>query len=247
MVGNVDDPRSRDDYSRFLVHLTRDYGGLTACHNLINILKDKTIYARNPHCLFHSKLKQYGFKDSLKRRFFSVCFSEVPLHQIRYISGNISGRRIKLKPYGLVFWKDELLEKGANPAVYINAKGTELKRYLLQRFDEDFANVTTVRSLKKGTDHYEDLIQYYCLINIISERHDFAWEREWRYQGDFEFSFPDIAAVIAQDPKGFLKVAKKTMSRDDMEKLRRTAIIDPRWSYEQVIEGLSVDLWRLRR
>ena len=247
MVTDVDDPRSRDDYSRFLVHLTRDYDGSTACANLISILNDKAIHARNPHCLFQGKMKQYDFSDGLKRRFYSVCFSEVPLHQIRYISGNIAGRRIKLRPYGLVFWKDELLDKGANPAVYINAKGTDLKRYLLRRFDDDFSNIKTVGSLKKDTDYYAEIIQYYCLINIISERHDFAWEREWRYQGDFEFSFTDIAAVVAQNPKDFLKVAKKTLSHDDMEKLRRTAIIDPRWSYEQVIEGLSVDLWRLRR
>ena len=246
VTSDIEDPRSRDDYSRFLVHLTRDYKRETACRNLINILKEKTIYARNPHCLFHWKIRKGRFSDQLKRRFNSVCFTEVPLHQVQHISGNISGRRIKLKPYGLVFWKQELLDKGANPAVYINAKGTDLKKYLIKCFDTDFGNIKTLRSLKKYTEYYDEIVQYYSLINIISDQHDFAWEREWRYQGDFQFSFLDIAAVVAQKPDDFLRDAEKSMSDDCLEELHRIAIIDPMWSYEQVIEELSVVLWRLR-
>lgn len=242
-TNDVEDPRSRDDYSRFLVHLTRNYKGATACHNLINILNETTIYARNPHCLFHWKLRQKGFSNRLERRFRSVCFTEVPLHQVQHIAGNIPRRRIKLRPYGLVFWKHELLEKGANPAVYINAKGTYLREYLIKRFDIDFENIRTLRSLKKDTEYHEEIVQYYSLINIISDQHDFAWEREWRYQGDLKFSFRNIAAVVAQKPEAFLHVAEKFLSGDHLEKLRRIPIIDPMWSYEQVIEELSIALW----
>jgi len=42
-------PNNRDDLSRFLVHLTRDFEGELARHNLVQILKEKTIEARNAH------------------------------------------------------------------------------------------------------------------------------------------------------------------------------------------------------
>lgn len=55
-----------------------------------------------------------------------MCFTEAPLHQIKSLTQYISNRRIKLQPYGLISLKHQLLDKGANPAIYINSKGTNL-------------------------------------------------------------------------------------------------------------------------
>jgi hypothetical protein len=113
----MDEHVNRDDFSRFLVHLCRDYGGKSARKNLRSILRLKHIEARNPHCLFQHKIKDIGFSEKLRRQFNTVCFTEAPLSQLRFLTRHIEGRRIQLKPFGLVFWKHNLLEAGANPAV----------------------------------------------------------------------------------------------------------------------------------
>lgn len=103
----MEDHRNRDDFSRFLVHLTRDYEGNSARSNLREILRAKRIEARNPHCLFQPKIERIGFSDVLKRQFNTVCFTEAPLNQLRFLTREVVGRRIQLKPYGLVFWKND--------------------------------------------------------------------------------------------------------------------------------------------
>ncbi len=72
-------PNNRDDLSRYLVHLTRDYDGELAQQNLVNILKEKIIEARNSHCLVMHKLEQLEFSKLLKNKFRTVCFTETPL------------------------------------------------------------------------------------------------------------------------------------------------------------------------
>ena len=76
------------------------------------------------------KINQLGFSKLLKTKFRTVCFTETPLTQIKQLSQDIEDRKIQLKPYGLIFWKDDLFEIGASPAVYINAKGTSISRFL---------------------------------------------------------------------------------------------------------------------
>ena len=62
-----DDPRERSDFSRFLVHLTRKTKGTSPEDNLISILKDKRIEARNFHCLYGPKLKKCSCHPSYKK------------------------------------------------------------------------------------------------------------------------------------------------------------------------------------
>jgi hypothetical protein len=118
--------------------LTRDYDGSSAEINLINILRTKTIEARNAHCLVMHKLGKMGFTSLLTKKFSTVCFTETPLTQIKKIATRIPGRRIQLKPFGLIFWKDPLFESGASPAIYINAKGTLIDKFILDEFDGIF-------------------------------------------------------------------------------------------------------------
>jgi hypothetical protein len=172
-------PTDREDLSRFLVHLTRDFNGSTAEDNLLAMLKDQRIEARSAYCLFHKKFDQFDFSKVLKKRFRSVCFTEVPFTQLRHLAADISGRQIKLRPYGLVFRKSDLLERGASPAIYINAKGTSLRDYLVSQFDSHFKARSQYKKLKKDFgDEAESIINYYSLINVINSSHDFSWERE---------------------------------------------------------------------
>lgn len=237
-------PEEREDLSRFLVHLTRDYDGEKAHSNLFSILTDKTIFARNAHCLVMHKIKKMGCSPVLQNEFNTVCFTETPLTQIKRLLATDENHKIRLKPYGLIFWKTRLFEMGASPAVYINAKGTLIDKFLLDEFDNIFENITTLRTLKVSNPrHYKNIVHYYSLINVVKNSHDFMWEREWRYRGDFKFRYGDIVAIIAGNPDGFEKACRREFKRKVFEYVRKIPIIYPGWSYEELIERLTLNIW----
>ena len=134
-------PKDREDFSRFVVHLTRDFEDSGPLENLVDILRSRRIEARSAHCLFYHKIAGIGFSSVLKKKFNTVCLTEVPLSQLRYIVGAYPGRRIELAPYGLVFLRSNLLKKGANPVVYVNSQETGLREFLLNQFTAHFAHV----------------------------------------------------------------------------------------------------------
>jgi hypothetical protein len=236
--------REREDISRFLVHLTRDYKKSSSRSNLLKILQDKTIYARNAHCLVMHKLKSMGFSPVLQRNFNTVCFTETPLTQIKQLVSKIEGRKIQLKPYGLIFWKEDLFEKGSSPAIYINAKGTSIDKFLLDEFNSIFRDVKTLRKFRNvEAEHYKNIVHYYSLINVVKDEHDFMWEREWRHHGDFKFNYRDIVAIIAKDPEKFEKECQKSLSPRRYGWIKRLPIITPDWTYEELIEEFAITIW----
>lgn len=236
----------RSDLSRYLVHLTRNYKNESALDNLISILKTKTIQARNYHCLFSPKLRKMDISDVLKNSFKTVCFTETPLNQIKNLVQDIPDRSINLQPYGIVFWRDQLLEKGANSAIYLNAQGTDLRDYLIQQFDDQFRNVKTLRKLKKEDSYYNEIVQYFSLINVINDKYDFSWEREWRYHGDFKFNYRNMVAIVCDNPEKFEVICEKKLGTKALNFVKRTPLISPEWNYEQVIEELSIKLWDMK-
>jgi len=235
--------KDRDDLSRFLVHLTRDYEGDSAYRNLLNILSEKTIEARNAHCLVMHNLKSMRFSQVLKRRFNTVCFTETPLTQIKKLI-SVGDRKIELQPWGIIFWKDDLFESGASPAIYINAKGTSVDKFLLDEFAAIFENITTLSKLKETeVQHYHNIVHYYSLINVVKESHDFMWEREWRHHGDFKFKYEDIVAIIAKNPDRFENLCEKKLPQKAFEKINKLPIISTDWGYEELVEKLTIKIW----
>lgn len=238
------DPRVREDISRFVVHLTRRYGDQSPKENLIAILRDRTIEARNAHCLFIHDLRRLHFSEVLQNRFKTVCFTEAPLTQIKRLCAPILGRKIKLQPYGVIFQKADVLERGCSPAIYINAKGTQIGDFLRRQFRDHFHGIRKLTILKRDQGLYhEQIIQYYSLINIIASHHDFAWEREWRFNGDFKFQYIDIVAIIARDPDAFGQLVRDRITGPRARSLRKIPIISPQWSYEDIVETMSVQIW----
>lgn len=234
----------RDDISRFLVHLTRDYGKEKARNNLVNILNQKTIEARNAHCLVMHKIRNSGFSDVLRHKFDTVCFTETPLTQIKHICTNVKGRKIQLKPYGLIFWKNDLFQRGASPAVYINAKGTSISNYLQDQFTKTFNQVRTFKRLKQSEKiHYSNIVHYYSLINVVKDKHDFLWEREWRHHGNFKFKYRDIVAIIADSPEDFENLCQKKLSDSKYKYIRKLPLINPNWTFEELLEELAISAW----
>jgi hypothetical protein len=240
-------PQDRDDISRFLVHLTRNSAGESAEDHLISILKDGVIEARNGWCLFYHKIRQKKFGDLLESKFRSVCLTETPFAQLRHVAVHIPGRRIRLQPFGLVFLKSYLVEKGASPAIYINGKGADgIRKHLLARFDQDFKDGqgynTALRS--RLGPQADAIIQYYSLINVISEKHDFAWEREWRNPGDLLFKMQRVFAIIAKDPDAFVARCEAELPEKTMKLVKRVPVVSLDWSTETIIENLSCSLWK---
>ncbi|MFA7474088.1 MAG: hypothetical protein WCY86_14355 [Spirosomataceae bacterium] len=212
--------------------------------NLIAILNDKTIYAMNAHCLVKHAIESMGFSPTLQRQFYTTCFTETPLTQIKQLTKKIKGRRIELAPYGLVFWKNQLFNIGASPAIYINAKGTSISKFLLDEFRSIFNGITQFKSLKEAESaHYKNIVHYYSLINVVKDEHDFMWEREWRHHGDFRFTYRDVVAIVAQDPDRFRSTCQQHCNEQLTKYLNRLPIISPDFTYEELIEELAEITW----
>ena len=232
---------TREDLSKFVVHLTKDSDEKSASENLINILKSKLIEARTPHCLFKPDIeKRRSFSVELQKQFNTVCFTETPLSQIRHLATDIPGRKVHLKPYGLVFRRSAILEKGGGPAIYINAEGTRHKEMLLRRFRSDFRDITNIAEARlKHGEFLEAVINHYSLCNLMIDYHDFSWEREWRYRGNFKFKYFEIVAILVDGTLHFKKLIEDNLSEEKRRHLRRIPLINPDWNYERVIDQMS--------
>ncbi len=238
-------PKKREDFSKFIVHLTREYDNVSAEDNLINIIDTKKIEARNYHCLFAPLIKKSSFSLPLQNKFKTVCFTEISLNQINKIVGIIPRRKIQLQPYGLVFWRHHLLEKGANPALYINGSG-DLKKYLLSKFNEQFKSINTFKRLSENDCYSNEITNYYSLINIIQNNHDFSWEREWRFNGNYNFLYKELVAIIVKNPDSFIDNCSNHLSVKKIEYIKRIPIINPNWNYEEIVESFALSIWQCR-
>lgn len=92
------------DMSDYVVHFARDYEKKSAYENMLSILGRRIIKARNP----------FGFmrdKAPAPKSQRVACFSEVPLHRLRRLAEVRS-------EYGIVFRKDFVIHRGANPIMY---------------------------------------------------------------------------------------------------------------------------------
>jgi len=136
-----------------------------------------------------------------------------------------------------------MIEVGANPAIYLNAEGTTLREYLLSEFDRQFKGVDALYKLKKNEEYYKEIVHYYSLVNIMNEKHDFSWEREWRHSGDFRFKYSNVVAVVAKHPDEFLERCENELSAQSVKYIRRIPIICSSWSYEDVIEEMAIKIW----
>jgi len=146
----------------------------------------------------------------------------------------------------LVFWKKDMIFSDASPAIYINAMGTHLRKYLLAQFDEHFQNTTKYKTFRrKHTNAADVIIQYYSFINIISEDYDFSWEREWRYHGDLKFEFEDVVAIICSDPPKFRETLYQNFKGNQLLSISKIPLLNPDWNYEEFIEAMSHQIWDL--
>jgi hypothetical protein len=232
---------TRDDISRFVVHLTKDNGSFSASDNLVSILKAKTIEARTPHCLFKADIEgRLSFDEGLRKKFRTVCFTETPLSQIRHLAADMPDRNVHLKPFGLVFKRSTVLEKGGSPAIYINGAGTKHREMLLRRFRSDFRDITTTQQVKEKHGEFSAaLVSHYALCNLMSDWHDFSWEREWRFCGNFNFKYYEIVAILVDGTLKFKNRIQDEFPTEIQKHIRKIPLINPDWNYERVVDQMS--------
>lgn len=215
----------RDDISQFLVHLTRDtldWDENTAEQNLISILEDKAIHAYKHHCLFSPLINKLD--DKIQKKFNTVCFTETPLNKICHLL-DVDRRQIELKPFGLVFTKDTIIENSGNPCLYTNGDHNKaLEKYLWSLYRESEKN-----------DFNDDFYKLGAITNTFKEKHNFSWEREWRVFKKFKVKPNNVFAIISANSE--IKLPDEYLG---------IPIINPNWSYEEIVYQLSLQLWNMR-
>ena len=89
----------REDLSNRLIHLTRDFEGISGKDRFLSILGSKKING--------------GERNGSR----CVCFSEAPISSLGRIIAS-KNQQIRYSPYGFMFAKKYLFELGARPAIY---------------------------------------------------------------------------------------------------------------------------------
>ena len=186
----------RTDISPFLVHLTRTSDGQVARARLESIIGEKKLEV-GPTLVSHAS---FGFpymelqNPAVAEFFQAVCFTETPLDQIHCLL-DVQDRAVNLEPYGLVFLRQRLQERGVAPVIYLNNELGDkppLVQALAQLVDE---KPDIARQILPLIAVFGKKLPPACQGVPPSGRIDFLWEREWRWprsRGDFSFNITDV-------------------------------------------------------
>ena len=207
-----------------MVHLTRDDedewspgSGGDARQNFQSILRDKRILAIKPHCLYGELIKK--LRKNARAKFNVACFTETPLAQIKHLLA-VPRRQIELEPYGFVFERDFLYQQHAQPALYFSEYNDN------KSSRNAFDRIYEVSARKNFAGKMWRILPF---VNVMHDRHDFAWEREWRVAGELRFDLDDLVCVILPEHDRNLRKQMAT---------KGIATIDPDWGYDQVVAEL---------
>jgi hypothetical protein len=96
------------DMSDYVVHFAKDYQGRKAYDNMLGILSNLVIRARNPFGIARTKAPDIASQNA-------VCFSEVPLH----LPGRLADKRSE---YGIGFGKVFVIHRKGNPILSCDAR-----------------------------------------------------------------------------------------------------------------------------
>lgn len=144
-------PQIRDDLSDNLIHLTK---GISAKEIFFKIVSER-------------KLK--GSNRGNPREASVICFSEAPISKLGLILAYGKQRPIRYEPYGFMFNKKHLFNKGARPAIY-----------------QPYSELADLSEKQK----------YRHVTYDLNKNIDFTWEREWRLQTEELELHPEQVTLI---------------------------------------------------
>jgi hypothetical protein len=258
----------RPDLSTFLVHLTAQTGKAeTHLENLLSILSNRTIEARNPYGLLRNHARDTREENpALYQSQLVVCLTETPLEHVWMMCADIADRQHPLAPFGLAFSKPWARAVGANPVWYIDVLRTGHRG--ADWLTSALSNIAK-QTVRDGGERYADpfkltdgvepeeselplerspiaavapFIETMGPVGPVGQVHrrEFWWEREWRYQGNLEFSWSDVVAVFApRHLHAILQAELREAEAKRAEAEEPPAILDPRWGLERMIAALA--------
>ena len=184
----------RNDFSPFLVHLTRDYNDASARQNLVSILKSGKLRYGSEAMSVARYRYPYPLNDVKTKLYFkAVSFTDTPLNQIHNLL-NIDNRAINLSCYGLVFLKSRCMTKGASPVFYINNTNGDKDKVVEALCNLSKSDPGKASKILPFISFFGKKLRPYNKTPQEGEM-DFTWEREWRYsnfKGYFQFDKSDV-------------------------------------------------------
>jgi hypothetical protein len=229
----------RTDLSTFVIHWTRDFESAPARENLLAILNDGRILARNPMGAAVKKLEKQPGGEDRERALESqkvVCFTEAPLEQAWSFVSYIHGREAQFKPYGLAFTKRTARRLGINPVWYVDM--TPGHDWLMKHVESLVERAIQPENSTFGEDPIAQMAPFIEGMGTWDgRRKEFWWEREWRHKGHLGFRLREIAVILCpeHDMEAFQGLAGPSPSQDH----RQVPLLDPRWGLEHIIAALA--------
>lgn len=198
-----------EDMSPFVVHFTKKSGKSSEYDNSISILASRCLQAQN----------RFGMGKNYAESPSCVCFSEVPLHQLKRLAD-------KRGPYGIVFRKEFIVARDGGPILYAY---------------QDTPHATAMRALiDDAVGKPDDPIWRIAPFvdqpgQYGSSSYFFEWEREWRHPGNLQFNEDDPAFLII--PEDLHEAARDFFDNAEREQLGpnyKCPFIDPYWNLEKI-------------
>ncbi|WP_219459996.1 abortive infection system antitoxin AbiGi family protein [Nonomuraea rhizosphaerae] len=177
----------------------------------------------------------------------AVCFTETPLEHTWMMCQPIAARSVRLSSYGVAFAKDWARRRGVNPIWYIditpghdwltNPLDRLIKEAIAQLALSPIHPTSDVPDILKLTPFMEQMGTGTRSTDGASYRKDFSWEREWRHQGDLNFTVDDVVTILAPETDHVSFVRDLSAQRSAFE--RTPPLLDPNWSLERMIIALA--------
>lgn len=223
----------RTDLSTFLVHLTRDDENGTAKEKLKSIILDGKIKRGEPMGPAVSEVDSQADLETQK----TVCLTETPLHNVKFLIGDIEARNVEFEPYGIAITKSKGREEGVNPVWYVDI--TPGHDWLMGPINELIEGANRERKgfgnhpISKITPFIEQMGTGTRSGDGGRYRKEFWWEREWRSTSDL---WLDNNFIILCPEVDMTEIQNHVDSQDV---LMDVEMIDPRWSLEKIIASLA--------
>lgn len=208
----------RTDLGAFLVHLTRGESDASAKENLKSIIRGDVIEARTPFGPAASKVADV---ERASQR--CVCFTETPLEHVALLIGDIQGRAVQMRGYGIAIPKKLARKSGVNPVWYTDiSPGHE---WLMNS-----VNALIDRAIEENNFLGSPISKVAPFIEQMGPTaqtvKEFWWEREWRHVGNFHL------------PRRIVVLCPEREFAEFREFGDPVVCIDPAWSLEQLIARL---------
>jgi hypothetical protein len=206
--------------SDYVVHFAKGSQGTEGYYNMMGILSDRVIRARNPFGIARTTAPD---KASQK----ATCFSEIPLHLLWRLAD-------KRSEYGIGFGKAFCIHRKGNPIFYA---------YQGQRV------ATAIEELiaASGDDTDSPLWKLTPFVDVPgaypNRSYFFEWEREWRKVGDLKFSVKDVAFLIMPEYQhNAVREYFAFIKDENLGPAYDCPYIDVHWKRKKIAHALGMEL-----